>query len=104
LETVCLKCLEKDPRRRYPTAAALADDLGRWLRGEAVLARRVGPLGYAWRWCRRRPGVACLLVAFAMALACGFWATFFQWRKAEAALRDAEAARRAEESARQEAE
>ncbi len=61
LETVCLKCLQKDPRQRYATAEDLADDLGRFLEGCPVRARRVGPLGWGIRWARRRPGVAALL-------------------------------------------
>lgn len=61
LETICLKCLEKDPRRRYDTALALAEELGRFLNDEPIRARRIGPAARLWRWCRRKPGLALSL-------------------------------------------
>src|SRR5262249_51653849 len=63
LETVCLKCLEKHPRKRYPTAEALADDRRRFLDGRPVSARPIGRLGRLVRVCRRKPREAALTAA-----------------------------------------
>ena len=65
LETICLRCLEKSPARRYATAAEVADDIARHLAGEPIHARPASPLEVAWRWCRRRPALAATLAALA---------------------------------------
>ncbi len=69
LETVCLKCLEKKPERRYAAAAELADDLRRFLDGQAVAARRAGPAVRLARWVRRHPAASGLAAAAVLALA-----------------------------------
>ena len=68
LETIVLKCLEKDPLRRYATAGSLADDLGRWRRGQPVEARRPGRLLQARRWAGRNPAAAALLAVLFLGL------------------------------------
>jgi eukaryotic-like serine/threonine-protein kinase len=83
LETICLKCLEKEPRKRYATALDLADDLRRFLENRPIKARRISFAEWCWRWCRREPVKAGLLVALVCAFAAGVAGVAVQWRRAE---------------------
>lgn len=95
LETITLKCLEKDRHRRYSSAAALGNDLQRFLNGETILARPTPPLARAWKWSKRRPALALLalvsiIALFSMAIGGVLYAKFAQQRAllAEKELRD----------------
>ena len=83
LETITLKCLEKEPSRRYQTAKELADELGRVLRHEPIQARPVNTPEKLWRWCRRKPALASSLGLAGAALLVGFATTSWQWHRAE---------------------
>lgn len=71
LETVCLKCLEKDPSQRYQQAQELSDELGRYLEGSPILARSVTRRERVWRWCKRQPLLAGLSFAAVASLLLG---------------------------------
>jgi TolB-like protein/Tfp pilus assembly protein PilF len=80
LSTICVKCLEKDPQRRYSSALALAEDLERWLKHEPIQARRTGVLARGQKWVRRKPAIAALiasLVALAVAVSVIVWKSEF---------------------------
>jgi serine/threonine protein kinase len=83
LETICLKCLRKEPAQRYDGAEALADELRRFREGRPILARRSSSAGRLWRWCRRNPGLAVAYIAAAaltMILALGAIAAAWTFR------------------------
>lgn len=81
LETVALKCLEKDPTKRYPSAGALADDLGRWRAGRPILARPVGVVGKAVRWARRHPAASLLTGALVLLAIASLATVTVLWRR-----------------------
>ncbi|MFP6695031.1 MAG: protein kinase [Pirellulales bacterium] len=90
LETICLKCLQKERAARYATAEELADELGRFLAGEPILARPIGLPSRAWRWCRRNPKIASLAALAVLGFATAFAATTIGYVTASRALTRAE--------------
>ncbi len=85
LETICLKCLQKEPRRRYATAGQLADDLQRFLDDRPILARPTSSWERLAKWARRRPTVAALTLVSAITAAVAFALVTWLWRDAESA-------------------
>src|SRR5205823_13327064 len=73
LSTICLKCLEKDPKRRCPSALALAEDLERWVKHEPIQARRTGIFARAKKWMQRNPSSALLTASLVALAAAAGW-------------------------------
>jgi WD40 repeat protein/tRNA A-37 threonylcarbamoyl transferase component Bud32 len=88
LETICLKCLEKEVKRRYPTALELADELDRMLRGEPIKARPVSRADHAIKWVRRHPAVAALTAGLTLVSLIGLGLVLWQWQRAATANRN----------------
>jgi WD40 repeat protein len=95
LETICLKCLQKEPGKRYLSALALADDLRRYLDGQPIRARPVTPWERAVKWAKRRPAIAGLMALVVAVTVAGLAGIFWKWQEAVAA-QGREAARAAE--------
>jgi eukaryotic-like serine/threonine-protein kinase len=104
LETVCLQCLHKQSRKRYASAADLADDLRRFLNGEPVRARPASAWEHGVHWARRRPAVAASLAVVVLATAVGFTAVARAWHEADLKRRQAEESQQAEARERHKAE
>jgi WD40 repeat protein/predicted Ser/Thr protein kinase len=92
LEVICLKCLEKEPARRYTSAKELAEELGRFQNDEPIRARPVSAVEKLWRWCRRRPALAGVTGAAALCLIGGLIISTWQWRRAELQAQNVSAA------------
>ena len=83
LDTICLRCMEKDPNKRYESAGEFADELRRFLSGAPILARPLSSVGRFWRWCCRNPSIATLSASLVVALAAGIGGITNQWLRAE---------------------
>jgi WD40 repeat protein/serine/threonine protein kinase len=103
LDTICLKCLEKTPQRRYASATALAEDLQRFLEKRPILARPVSRFGKAARWCRRNPYLAGMLAILVTVFLTAFTLVSWSYWRAEEALHQQAAQRAAANEARDDA-
>ncbi len=83
LETICLKCLEREPDKRYQSANEVAEELQRFREGVPIKARPVSSLEKGWRWCRRHRAVAALLAGLILSLSCGLIGVSFFWMQAK---------------------
>lgn len=101
LRTITEACLRREPGRRYPSAAALADDLTRFLDGLPIRARATGPVERCLKWARRRPAVAAALVAVVIAVGAGVAGTAYHVARLRAAHADASQSRDAALAARE---
>lgn len=80
LETICLKCLEREPGKRFQHASELSDELRRYVAGEPIQSRPIGRVERGWRWCKRRPAISGLLLALFLALSTGLTGVSYFWR------------------------
>ncbi|MBL9140014.1 MAG: protein kinase [Verrucomicrobiales bacterium] len=87
LETICLKCLRKEPRRRYANVVELGEDLARFEAGEPVVARQTSHAERLVSWCRRKPALAAVSAGLGLSLIGGFAGVLLQWHRAEASRR-----------------
>src|SRR5437870_9674791 len=84
LSTICLKCLEKEPAKRYASAQLLAEDIERFLRDEPIRSRRSSRLEHLWLWCKRKPLVASLTAALILVVAIGLASALWELRRVQA--------------------
>ncbi len=83
LQAICLKCLEKDPKRRYQTSLQLAEDLDHWLNGQPVSARNASPMDRVSKWSRRNPALAIAISLVFVSILSGLCFSLWQWNRAE---------------------
>lgn len=104
LETICLRCIQKSPQRRYQTMSDVVNDLRRWLKREPIAARPIGRMERLWLWCRRKPVIATLTALIFLITVSGFAAVTWQWQEAERARAEVVVKSEAETRARKNAD